>query len=314
MKNLLVVFIIFGCLGCLKKENAIIITGKAENYNNQKIYLKSLDPFMHNFEAAILDSTQSGENGEFMFSIPYQDHNILTLSIDDKRPPINRFLNDIPDKFGSSFCGNFILAEPSFYTASSCNIEINWKVLPKTDEFRFINEFSDSNRFVSFYEENGNGVLPILGKAAKADQITNSDGYKLTEEYIAEKLKEFKIRSTEDTSIDNYLYTELVLGSYNNFIIWSHNSSEEFLPYYERGEIPHHFEGIIEEFKSMKWNSISTECYKMCENIVTILLNKQNKKFAPYYPPSQQKIEIAKSILPEDLASKYIENLQKVIE
>lgn len=307
----LIVTSVFCCANLNRQEiDLIIIKGNIKGTDSAMLYLKQINPISYN-STSILDSAEIKSNGDFIFEVNNSVPLLLNISKHESEHPVHEVLRKDPDKYYYSYCALFYIPEPTFYLTENRNIEIDWTVSELLDSFNF-DPITKINQevFYDFYlkEKLSEGLYQDDGHYKPMDSKTAWDEIQRA---INVAQKNYGIDENNfENEFNSYLNTEIVMGAMNLYINWYESmNSDELIEAFESGEIPKLYENAIDMYKSATWNEQSVEYYKMTERYIVFNMNKLKKEFESYYPFSEGKLLMAKSLLRPAIAEKYINNI-----
>lgn len=313
MKNHIAAIILLSSIlffACDNHPNPVTVRGTIKGLEGEMVYGKQINPFSYNSNS-LLDSSKVDENGMFEFTIDEPLPILLNLSKENRQHPVNQVLRANPEYYYFGYCAMFYLPEPTLYLTESSPIDLDWTVKSPLDSFTFKNlNYDYQNKFYNYYlNENLSEGLYEGGDFKKMEA---QEAWDVIELAINETLEKYDVEGTEERDNYNaYLYTEIKMGAINMFISWFETIYEEELDVaFTSGEVPPLYTNAFTIYSNEKWNYQSVEFYKMTERFVTYNLNKSRREFQTYYPSNEEKIALAKKILPADLVDRYIANIQ----
>ncbi len=313
MKNHIVVLVLlFSILffACDNQPNPVTIRGTIKGLEGEMVYAKQINPFIYNSNS-LLDSSKIDKNGMFEFKIDEPLPILLNLSKGNWQHPVNQVLQDAPENYYFGYCAMFYLPEPTLYLSESSPIDLDWTVKGSLDSFAFKNlNYDHQDKFYKYYRQENLSEGLYEGGDFKKMEVQKA--WNVIEQAIHETLEKYDVEGTEERDNYNaYLYTEIKMGAINMFINWFEAIYEEELNLaFTSEEVPPLYTSAFTIYSNEEWNYQSVEFYKMTERFVTYSLNKSRREFQTYYPYNEEKVALAKKILPADLVDMYITNIQ----
>jgi len=303
MKNLaftiLVVFL-FSCGD--KKIEQFTISGKNTELIGDTIFLKKFKHFDYLDENYILDTCVVNALGEFTFKIKPNYPKLVSITKHNKPPNTYQVFKDTPEIFYYSFCANFLAETPTLYVDNNTNYEIkHWdsklndtSIIYDNSKLNVLRKYYRSADYRIGYVDNDRKFLNISKEKALRNVIKIKDSF----------LREYSLNiDFNQDSFENYLKTEIELGSINDFLIWYKRQTENDTK-------TDFYKELMETYNSGKWNSNSVEYYKFTEQYITYKLNLKYEKKANYYNPGIDKIEFAKKYARDNIKELYVKNIK----
>lgn len=309
--SLLSILVYIVLAACNNQANNIVIKGNIKNYEGKLLYAKQIDAISYHSNS-LLDSAIVDENGAFEFELSQTTPMLLNLSKYNRQHPVHSVLQDDPETYYYGYCAMFYIPEPTLYLDEPARVELDWTVKNQLDSFsfqytnvdaqkEFYQYYLKENLSEGLYEEGGNFKPMTIEKAwGIIEQVTN------------ETLAKYKVQEQgKENSFQNYLHTEIKLGGINMLLNWlEHLHKDQLEEAFSSGVLPSLYTHAFELYTNGQWNSKSVEYYKMTERFLTFNLNKAYGKFEQYYPPNEEKLNMAKKVLSPLILDKYVANIK----
>lgn len=290
------------------------ISGRIINSDASYIYLNRIDHFDYLNNDYVIDSTTISANGEFQFVLENLESELVSLTTHKFEPYTYQILKNAPETYYYGNCEKFFTAIPTLYIFEEQSIQLNWLETPEIDSISSPDNSGLAQIRLREYYLNSRKVD---GSSLNYDQASD---FELTWNQMRRELNHDLIqvdmdKIIEESSLENYLYTEIYLGHLNEYLNWFEQYFPDKVNEYIRSEDSNNFySSIFSEYQDHSWNARSFEYYKFSERFVNHQMNLQKKSFKNYYQPSREKLEIANETLNGKNQEKYLRLLEKQLE
>lgn len=303
MKKLLSLVAILFLWSCSDRSSKTIITGNSKTLAGQTVYLKKYSHFDY-LEEYMIDSTVIDPDGSFTFNLEVDEPELLTIGKFNNPPATYMVLRDRPDHYYYSFCEKFFGFDPLFYVEQGTNYKIShWN--KEEDEVTYMD---DRHNLLRKYYKNIDWKKDLRDPNRDPLQMDAEKAWELVSSQRDSVLAELDFTGElENESFENYLKTEIELGSLNEFLLWNYRQSENPL----EGEL---LDQIMETYNSGNWNPNSIELYKLTERYISHRMNRQKGKNLYYYEPDVKKIAMAEKYADPRIREKFIRNMKILME
>lgn len=307
--------IIYSCDGNEDSEMTTI-SGVIHSPDSKKVYLSKIDHFDYMNNGYIIDSSDISEDGKFKFSAHDLSSNLISITTADFRPFTLQILNNWPETYFAGNCEKFYTNNPTFYIEKDKNIDFEWFQNFNIDSIGYLNNSKSVSRQIRLRD------FYLSAKKIDSSDLDFDLPIKIQENWkqlLIERGYDIRAANLKQISsiysFDNYLYTEIYLGSLNYFLNWIERFYPEEVKFaIQNPEKETVYSRIFSEYKNHNWNPRSFEYYKFTERYVSHYMNIESKDFEHYYIPSENKREIAKQVLDGENKKRYVLLMKEQLE
>jgi len=293
-----------------------IVSGVIHSADAKKVYLSKIDHFDYLNNKYVIDSSLISEDGNFEFSPHDLSSNLISITTENFQPFTLQILNKAPETYYFGNCEKFFTSNPTFYLEKNNNIHFEWFENYNIDSISNLSNSKNVERQIKLRD------FYLKSKRIDASKLNFDQKIGISENW--EQLlieREFDIKAADlkqidsVNSFDNYIYTELYLGSLNYFLTWiESNYPGEVKSALQHPEAKTVYSDIFSEYKLHNWNPKSFEYYKFTERYVNHFMNLQSKSFQHYYQPSREKRQQAEKVLDGDNRKRYSRVIDKQLD
>ncbi len=307
MKKLIVIIVTIFLFSCKnEKIEQFTISGKSSELIGDTIFLKKFKHFEYLDDNYILDTCIVDSEGKFNFEIKTTYPKLVSITKHNKLPNTYQVFKNTPDIFYYSFCANFLAETPTLYLEKNSDYKIqHWD--SKLNDSSIVYDNVKLNLLRKYYR-NADYRKGFVDNNREFLNISKEKAWENVKKIRDSFLKEYNLNEEfKQDSFENYLKTEILLGSINDYLIWYKNQ--------ENNGIKNDFyKELMETYNLKEWNSYSVEYYKMTEQFITYQLNLKYNKNVDYYEPSNDKIEFAKKYARSNISEIYFRNIERLIK
>lgn len=311
----IILFLVVSAISCNNTPKShqtdfIIVKGNIKGFDGKTLYAKNINAISYQ-NNSILDSALVDNNGDFDFKISKSLPLLLNFSKNGRQHPIHELLQKNPDKYYYGYCSMYYIPEPTLYLTDNLNIQLDWTVSERIDSYNF--DLAATKNQVKFYDYYLNeDISKVLYEDDGFFKTMDSQtAWNKVEAAMNEALIKYEVdENTLQDEFNNYLKTEIKLGSANMYLNWyEYMFAKDLEKAFASDNIPELYAKTINMHEDFQWNTDSVEFYKMTERFITFNLNKSIKEFKDYYPTSERKISIARDLLKPSIADEYVSNI-----
>lgn len=297
--KLVIVFGLIGvfCCSCNVDKDKVVISGKLFDSKSKVVYLNIVDHFDYFNDGYVLDSAIVSKSGEFKFEKRMLRSKLISLTTKKFLPYTYQIYRVAPETYYFGNCAKFFTNIPTFYVSEESKINVNWYEYEEIDSISSPdNSGMNQVKLRNFYLD-----TRVVDKN-DLNYFVKKDVDSIFKKMLAKRETDIKrlnlLKTSKESSFDNYLYTELYLGHLNDFLNWF----EEFYPSqveYSINNSNHEsvYSDIFSEYNNHKWNSKSLEYFKFTERYVNYFMNIKKGSFRTYHLPSDEKKEVVNEVL-----------------